>query len=176
MKLIITEEERSRIIGMHQNATSRQYLMEDRRLLNEEPQVAKMTVQIPTTKDKTGKTIVSYPQTKLIFTIFNQKGKNTTSLKVDGVKKIMQITLPDGTKLTPFKQYKDESDNIIGEVVLTDDKKIAGTLQTLIGTNLALTDYQKMPISYMDTLGSNTNAYAGPVSFIGKDVDAPQKP
>ena len=28
MKLIITEEERSRILGMHQNATSRQYLME----------------------------------------------------------------------------------------------------------------------------------------------------
>jgi hypothetical protein len=28
MKLIITEEEKSRIIGMHQNATSRQYLIE----------------------------------------------------------------------------------------------------------------------------------------------------
>ncbi len=29
MKLIITEEERSRILGMHQNATTRQYLKED---------------------------------------------------------------------------------------------------------------------------------------------------
>ena len=28
MKLIITEEERSRILGMHQNATSKQYLVE----------------------------------------------------------------------------------------------------------------------------------------------------
>jgi hypothetical protein len=47
MKLIITEEERSRILGMHQNATSREFLMEEKADIS--PQVEAAYNQILTT-------------------------------------------------------------------------------------------------------------------------------
>ena len=45
MKLIITEEEKSRILGMHQSATSRQYLKEETTIKNGAA-IAKWTAQV----------------------------------------------------------------------------------------------------------------------------------
>jgi hypothetical protein len=40
----VNDEEKSRILGMHQSATSKQYLIEG-------PQVIRMTIQIPISKN-----------------------------------------------------------------------------------------------------------------------------
>lgn len=53
-RLIITEEERSRILGMHQNAISRQYLMEDQSKLQPVQQQVNLAVQ------EMNKTITDY--------------------------------------------------------------------------------------------------------------------
>jgi hypothetical protein len=92
-RMIISEEEKSRILEMHQSATARQYLMEQTTTQPQagtttQPQVvggggtAQEKLQIFTSKQQTAATIPSLNQ-KVITTSAVIKDANTKSLQVD---------------------------------------------------------------------------------------------
>ena len=81
-KLIITEEERSRILGMHQSATARQYLMEDQTQLNKVQSYINSTVQ---------------EMNKLISDTAKQQQKTLPTIKIKNSPKEQTVTATDGT-------------------------------------------------------------------------------
>ena len=151
-------------------------LNEKRQYLIEGPQVIRMTIQIPVSKnEQTGKDEVQNNQ-KIFFTAFNDKGTNGTALTAGGVQTIKVITLPNGVKLNTLSSTKDSAGNITGSIALTDQKLIP-YLQTLIGTSTNVAN-QQIPISYVGSEGV-ISGFAGPVSFIARDIygnKTPTKP
>jgi hypothetical protein len=157
------------VIKEQQTGTSRHYLIEG-------PQVIRMTIQIPVSKnEQTGKDEVQNNQ-KIFFTAFNDKGTNGTALTAGGVQTIKVITLPNGVKLNTLSSTKDSAGNITGSIALTDQKLIP-YLQTLIGTSTNVAN-QQTPISYVGSEGI-VSGFAAPVSFIARDIygnKTPTKP
>jgi hypothetical protein len=74
-QFIISEQEKIRILEMHQNATSRQYLNEDETA----SQFIVMTIEIPTTKDSKGNTVIVDGGT-VKYRAVNEKGTKSSSL------------------------------------------------------------------------------------------------
>ena len=159
--LIITEEERSRILGMHQSATARQYLNED----DAYAQVVRMQFTVPVTKNETtGKNEIK-KMGRLEFTVFNDKGTNGYSLA--DITSVIEITFPNGTKFK-VKSTKDSNGNITGYIPLTDDKFIK-YLETV--QNITDISSRQMPLRTIDATGQVADGvYAAPVTFIQRDI------
>jgi hypothetical protein len=117
-KFIISEQEKSRILEMHQSATSRQYLMEDsmRNLLP-------LTIYLPTKKDpKTGKvTMLSVGTAKYLVTATKSPddptGKSFTTDDYAGIKGLFI----NGISATQVLSKKDTTTkNISGTFTVTE--------------------------------------------------------
>jgi len=137
-KLIITEEERSRILGMHQNATSRQYLMEDGAAT-----VAPGTISVPYNIDKTGKPVLALNQ-YVNVTIINEKTPQNKKgwLTEMGYDSLGQIQFQTAGLALPLKGIeKDSNGNLTGMFAITPSQKdLINYLTSMNGKNLPNTN------------------------------------
>jgi hypothetical protein len=117
-KFIISEQEKSRILEMHQSATSRQYLME-----NSMRNLLPLTIYLPTKKDpKTGKvTMLSVGTAKYLVTATKSPddptGKSFTTDDYAGIKGLFI----NGISATQVLSKKDTTTkNISGTFTVTE--------------------------------------------------------
>lgn len=90
MKFIISEQEKQRILEMHQNAISRQFLMEDDGYTGK-IFIAKMTV--PFIKQKDGKEVFDR-STPIAFTLTGDKDTNNVGeTSLDNIKSVSEVKI-----------------------------------------------------------------------------------
>jgi hypothetical protein len=150
-RLIITEEERSRILGMHQNAISRQYLMED-----EAYEVIPITFYIPMKKDESGK-LVFDPKSDLKFSANSIKGKDGKTTSLDNYKSFRVISFYGMGKSgnVTLKSVAKNGQNITGTISLPYNPELVKYLPGQIGQKDP--EGFKKEIGIMVTTVDNTN-------------------
>jgi hypothetical protein len=137
-RLIITEEERSRILGMHQSATKKQYLNEDA------VTVAPGTISVPYNIDsKTGAQVLATNKYVKV-TIINEKTPQNKNgwLTEMGYDSLGQIQFQTPGLSFPLKGIqKDSNGNLTGMFAITPSQKdLINYLTSMNGKNLPNTN------------------------------------
>jgi hypothetical protein len=166
-KFFITEEEKSKILGM--------YLLEDDTPGTFVPyETAKVNIAIPYQKDSTGKLQI-YPNTWVKLTVVANKGKDITTGKkivsdLDDYTGISTISFP-GTKIIPITSgVKDASGNITGVFGMRNNQVLQDYLKSQLGKTVD--DFNKGINLYLNDQSGRKQMVANPVSFTSYEVPA----
>jgi hypothetical protein len=166
-KFIISESEKQRILEMHQNATSRQYLMED-----DVRKVIPIEIAIPAVKNqKTGKLEPKSDTAYLSYFAKNELGKNGMSSLMNETNflalKFGDIQCSKTSCLKTSK--KDEQGNIVGSIYA--DQKLLNVLKTWVGQ----TDSSGSLGMMISTQGPEGNTVIGSPKVYYKEILPTQK-
>ncbi len=172
MKLIITEEERSRILGMHQSATSRQYLNE-----GDAVTVASGTISVPYNIDKNGKPVLATNQYVKV-TIINEKTPQNKKgwLTEMGYDSLGQIQFQTAGLAFPLKGIqKDSNGNLTGMfAILPSQTDLINYLTSMNGKNLPNTNSVFIELTGKGAVKSLPMGVA--TKFTTHNPSTPQKP
>jgi len=138
-KFIITEEERSRILGMHQNATSKQYLSEQ--------QIKNLAFNIQINLPLNNESQVDM-NGKASFTLSGLGNK--AAQEYTGIITSMVI---GGNRVPGMSDQKLVGETITGNIWLKNDQKLYSILQPMMGKSQL---FVKDP-NYMVVLGKKQN-------------------
>jgi hypothetical protein len=159
-KFFITEEEKSKILGM--------YLLED----DTAYETVKVNIAIPYQKDSTGK-LQFNPNNWVKLIVVASKGKDIATGKkstsdLDGYTGISTISFP-GTKIIPITNgVKDASGNITGVFTMKNNTTLQDYLKSQVGkTN---DDFNKGIMLYLNDQSGRKQMVANPVSFTSYEV------
>jgi hypothetical protein len=134
-KLIITEEERSRILGMHNKAAGKQYLMEDGAVT-----VVPGTISVPYKIDPKTSTPVLALNQSVKVTIINEKTPQNKKgwLTEMGYDSLGQIQFQTAGLAFPLRGIqKDSNGNLTGMFAITpNQKELINYLTSMNGKNL----------------------------------------
>jgi len=162
-RLIITEEERSRILGMHNKAAGKQYLMEAAGY------VVQTTFKVPYSKDAKGNMVYDGSK-RTYFTITNNKGKGVTQLQ--GYNKVSSFTFA-GINIKVLKSQKDSSGQITGELVIPgSDKNAVNFITSVKDKTLPIND-ERISVVLIKDDGSAEPTTIIPPTFTSYDTGAP---
>ena len=167
-KFIISESEKQRILEMHQNATSRQYLMED-----DVRKVIPIEIAIPAVKNqKTGKLEPKSDTAYLSYFAKNEPGKNGMSSLMNETNFLalkfgdIDCSKPSGCLKT---SKKDNQGNIVGSIYA--DQKLLNVLKTYVGQ----TDSSGSLGMKISTQGPEANTVIGSPKVYYKEIQPTQK-
>ena len=138
-KLIITEEERSRILGMHQNATSKQYL-------SEQPiKNIAFNIQINLPLNNEGQADMNGKASFTLSGLGNKSSQEYTG--------IITSMLLGGNRVPGMSDQKLVGETITGNIWLKNDQKLYSILQPMMGKSQL---FVKDP-NFMVVLGKKQN-------------------
>jgi hypothetical protein len=158
--IIITEQEKSRILGMHKTTTSRQYLTE------QDQTVVSLTISVPYKKGANDQMVFD-PNYQVKVFAPNVKGSEQTSL--ENYTNIKGLEM--GENFVNPVTKKDANGNIVGSFSIGNEKKLATYLKSQVGKTIPLTD-TSISINMGLVPSGSKIVYGGGTKFVMYDTGA----